>query len=98
MTFPIQNSTGTEYEDVLERLVQGRWLPGDPKALAPDYSCAYLLENHEEQQHEGHYCQQASGHGSDPEGENRAVDEVCRMDAGFASHSETIFFFSLESS
>lgn len=92
MTFPIQKSVGTENEDVLESLTQGRWLPGGPKALALGYLGAYLLENHEEQQHEGHYCQQASEHGLDPEGENRAVKEVCRMDAGFAIHSETFFF------
>ena len=66
MTFPIQNSIGTENEDVIERPTQGRLLLGDPKALPLNHLWAYLLGSHEEQQREGHYCQRASEHGLDP--------------------------------
>lgn len=65
----------------LKRLTQGgcSWII---RALPLYYLCPYLLENHEERQHEEHYCQQASACGLVPLGENRAVSEVFRTDAG----------------
>lgn len=67
MTSPVQGSAGTENEkDVLERLTWGGCLIPDPKVLPLYYLCPYLPENHEERQHEGHHCQQASERALDP--------------------------------
>lgn len=53
-------------KDILERLTQGGHLFLDPKPLPLYYLCPYLLESHEEQQHEEHYRQQASERSLDP--------------------------------